>query len=172
MLTTPLPLTSISFHSKEIASPSLVITLLQAISARLKLMSDVAAWKFLYNEPVFSPARELEVLAELVERGGELGLDPEFVTIFFQAQFASAKLYQERYLITNTPCKNNRPPDLCSKTRPKISALSEAMVALLAAIQKNPPESTSLSQLQNIQHIFSSFDPDIIAIALSPWAKH
>jgi chorismate mutase-like protein len=61
---------------------------------RLHVSDDVAASKFGTGSPIDDPAREQQVLEQVRNQAGDLGLDPVSATAFFQDQITASKVVQ------------------------------------------------------------------------------
>jgi chorismate mutase-like protein len=75
--------------------PADIDQLLRLMERRLRLMHDVARWKWNAGRPVADPDRERELLQSVVECGRGKGLDPHLVRRFFAAQMEAARLVQQ-----------------------------------------------------------------------------
>lgn len=62
---------------------------------RLRVSDDVAASKFGTGSPIDDPAREQQVLEQVRNQAGGLGLDPVSATAFFQDQITASKVVQK-----------------------------------------------------------------------------
>lgn len=62
---------------------------------RLRVSDDVAASKFGTGSPIDDPAREQQVLEQVRNQAGDLGLDPVSATAFFQDQITASKVVQK-----------------------------------------------------------------------------
>jgi chorismate mutase-like protein len=69
--------------------------LLRLMQRRLRLMHDVARWKWNAGQPITDSQRERELLQSVVERGRDKGLAPDLVRGFFAAQMEAARLVQQ-----------------------------------------------------------------------------
>jgi serine protease Do len=107
------------------------------IQERLKLMKDVAGAKWQAKKTDADPAREKELLDQLVAHGEKMGLPADLVRRFFTAQFDAAKQVQQsyfdRYRKENLELKNVR--DLQKDLRPKLDQLSQELLAAFAKLQ-------------------------------------
>ncbi|WP_349498015.1 chorismate mutase [Actinoallomurus iriomotensis] len=65
------------------------------IIQRLRVSDDVAASKFGTGSPIDDPAREQQVLEQVRNQAGDLGLDPVSATAFFQDQITASKVVQK-----------------------------------------------------------------------------
>lgn len=61
---------------------------------RLRVSDDVAAAKFGTDSPIDDPAREHQVLDQVRQQAGALGLDPESAAAFFRDQITASKVVQ------------------------------------------------------------------------------
>ncbi|MGI9247265.1 MAG: transporter substrate-binding domain-containing protein [Steroidobacteraceae bacterium] len=78
------------------AEPAAAAALAQAIDARLAVMGDVAAAKWLAGAPIVDPVREAAVLDAVAHEADLFGLDPASVRAFFGQQVAIARELQQR----------------------------------------------------------------------------
>ncbi|MBE5254691.1 gamma subclass chorismate mutase AroQ [Mixta sp. Marseille-Q2057] len=67
------------------------------INERLTLMRDVAAWKTVHHSSVENLQQEERVLNSTLDEAASLGLEPNSVRAFVQAQMDVAKAIQYRY---------------------------------------------------------------------------
>lgn len=111
-------------------------TPVELIDARLELMRDVAAAKWIAGLPVSDPAREAALLAELGDSALRHGLEPDGVVRLFEAQMAAARAIQS-YWFAAWDSGRQTPPatavSLGTDLRPRITALGEQTLAALAA---------------------------------------
>ena len=109
-------------------------TLVELMDQRVALMQSVAAWKWANNLPIEDKAREAVVLANARQKAAAYGLNPDSTEAFFKAQIKIAKQAQQqsfnRWEKDGFPFAE--PPDLNEHTRPKISALTEQIIAQLS----------------------------------------
>ncbi len=128
----------------EAATPSPSVTiegldqLAELIQQRLALMPDVARFKWNHKKPVTDPEREQQLLNSLVTKATEHGVSEALARRFFAAQMAAARNVQER--LTNEWQQANAGsfeniPDLDKDLRPKITELSESMLAPLRLLE-------------------------------------
>src|SRR5262249_6041868 len=75
--------------------PNLSESFQRQLSGRLDLMKEVARVKWRDGKPSADPDRERQMMAELVRRGEEKGLDSDTVREFFNAQIEAAKQVQQ-----------------------------------------------------------------------------
>lgn len=119
------------------AVPQTVGRLVGLLRQRLALMPDVARWKRASDRPVSDPERERQLLAVMVERGTEEGLDPSRVADFVSAQFAASRQWQQELFDQweqSEPDADTPVPDLQQELRPEITRLSGEMLETLAEI--------------------------------------
>lgn len=109
-------------------------TLVELMDQRVALMHPVAAWKWANNIPIEDKAREAIVLANARQKAGAFGLDPDSTEAFFKVQIKIAKQAQQQAFDqwAKDGYPFDTPPDLNTHTRPKISALTEQIIAQLA----------------------------------------
>jgi chorismate mutase len=112
--------------------------LLGLMQQRLGLMHDVARWKWNAKQPVADPERERQLLDRLAEQGKKHGLDPAFTRAFFRAQIEAAKLLQQADF-DDWQARGQGPfvsvPDLGKELRPRIDALGDELLGVLARVQ-------------------------------------
>lgn len=109
--------------------------LFQLIDARLQLMQQVAAYKWLNKQPIEDKAREKVVLDSAGMTALQLGLRLEASRVFFQAQIDAAKEIEQywfkRYAEGHPP---GSPPDLDKDIRPKLLNLGQGITEQLSAL--------------------------------------
>jgi len=109
-------------------------TLIELMGQRIVLMHPVAAWKWANNIPIEDKDREAIVLTNARQKAEAYGLDPDSTEAFFKVQIKIAKQAQQQafdqWERDGYPFET--PPDLNTHTRPKISALTEQIIAQLA----------------------------------------
>ncbi|WP_431879659.1 chorismate mutase [Amycolatopsis sacchari] len=69
-------------------------TLTDLVVERLRVSDDVAAAKFGTGSPIDDPTREQQVLDQVRQQAGALGLDPEQAAAFFEDQITASKQVQ------------------------------------------------------------------------------
>lgn len=102
-----------------------------AMAARLALMADVAAYKWLHDLPIADPAREAELTEKTVGRAMAEGLDAAYARKLVEGQMMAAKTVQSRLFAAwkaGTVPVPVAAPDLATSLRPKISALTAQLV--------------------------------------------
>ena len=101
--------------------------------ARLALMRDVAAYKFVHNRPIVDLAREARVIEAAESAGLMHGLVVDDVRALFSAQIEAAKVVQrywfDRWSAGDGP---NDAPDLVADLRPQLIELGEATLSAVA----------------------------------------
>lgn len=136
---------------------------------RLVIARDVAWTKARSGAPVLDPQRETALLAALVTRGKEAGLDRARVERFFVAQIAASREVQTELLAAWAAGGAKRPQteplDLRTQIRPRMDAVSAALIAALA---EHPAEVTS-AQRARIASVLRAhgFSDAVIVRALS-----
>jgi chorismate mutase len=109
--------------------------LVELIGRRLELMQPVARWKWQNDQPLEDPDREAALIESLTAKARERGLNTAVVRAFFEAQFDAAKQVQRFWW---ERCKSGElasdgpVPDLRTDLRPRLSALSEELLDVLA----------------------------------------
>ncbi len=113
--------------------------LLALMRQRLRLMEDVAYFKWVNNKPVADPEREKQLLESLLEKSKAHALDGDLVKSFFTAQMAAARTLQEelfkRWGSPDRARPANSAVDLQSVLRPKIDQVSAELLIALAKVQ-------------------------------------
>lgn len=106
------------------------------VNERLGYMKDVVAYKRLHDKPVADRSREALVLESARKQAQQLGINPDSILPFLNAQINAAKAIQYRYLADwlATPLPENyTPADLDKVIRPGLIALDKK---ILEAIQQ------------------------------------
>lgn len=102
---------------------------------RLGLMEQVAGYKWNAGRAINDPVREANVLKAALVRSRAAGLDPTIARRFVLAQMEAAKMVQrfsfQRWRETSVD-RVPGIPDLDTVLRPRIGALSTALIAALA----------------------------------------
>lgn len=104
------------------------------IVERLDLMKGVAAYKYGEGRPVEDLAREAKVIEAGKAQAGRLGIEPESVTPFLQAQMDAAKRVQHLWISAwqnNAAPVPEKAPDLATELRPAISNATYLVLRLL-----------------------------------------
>lgn len=114
-------------------------SLLTALAAaRLALGDKVAAAKYGSTTPIDDEAREERLLADVVARSREIGLDPLLSCRFFRAQIEANKVLQRRLhaLWSDHPeLRPRRRPHLDSEVRPQLDMITQQMLLRLKALE-------------------------------------
>ncbi|MGB7478734.1 MAG: gamma subclass chorismate mutase AroQ, partial [Burkholderiaceae bacterium] len=112
--------------------------LLQLIAARLVVAPQVAQSKWNSGAPIDDPVRERLILDDVARQARAAGLEPDVVTVFFQAQFDAGKHWQLR-LHRQWRAAQQPPfaatPDLGRDVRPVLDRLTPQLIATLRAAQ-------------------------------------
>ncbi|KWF29395.1 chorismate mutase [Burkholderia pseudomultivorans] len=105
-------------------------------SQRLALAEPVARWKWANHRPIEDRPREAALLANVVKRAPQSGVDPAFARTFFEDQIAASKDVQNALFATwrATRPPEGTPPDLATGTRPALDRLTQKMLAGLAQV--------------------------------------
>jgi cyclohexadienyl dehydratase len=106
------------------------------IAARLDLMEQVAAFKWLHKQPIEAPGQETQVLAQAARDALQAGIRPASGTAFFRAQIEAAKAVQHYWFArwrANEVAVPAAAPDLDRELRPELARLGSAIVRALAA---------------------------------------
>lgn len=112
---------------------SLARAVFEVLDARLALMPDVAAAKWIAGQPVGDPAREDVVVHAAGADAAALGLDPAPVEALFRQQIALARAVQERAFArwrTGEQAPSSA-PSLRDDLRPRIDRLTRSLLRAL-----------------------------------------
>jgi chorismate mutase len=121
-------------------SVSSMDVLLGLIGERLAIMPDVARHKYNSGAAVEDLSREAQVIETVTAQAVEAGIDKDLATQFFQAQIDASKMIQSARIAAWKAENHERfsdVPDLSTVIRPKLDALTPA---LLAALKDALPE--------------------------------
>lgn len=147
--------------------------LIAGMVERLAIAREVAWSKARSGAAVSDPGREAELLAALVRQGEAAGLDADRVTRFFVAQIAASRLVQEELLAAwaadRAPRPQTRPLDLRQEIRPRMDAVSAALIDALA---RTPPDAwKSVAFRREIARGLreANLSEEVIAKALQAW---
>lgn len=117
-----------------LAAGTALDTLLSLIGERLALMPDVARHKYNTGAAVEDLPREAQVIEAVTVQAVEAGLDKDVAAKFFLAQIDASKMIQSER-IAAWKAEGHAPftdvPDLKTVIRPKLDALTPAMLAAL-----------------------------------------
>ncbi len=107
------------------------LAIFNLIDKRLGYMKDVAAYKARNHSPVEDLQREWAVIKSSREQAERLGLDPDSIEHFFEAQISAAKAIQYRYradwLSSPLPA-DYKPADLITVIRPALMELGNDLL--------------------------------------------
>lgn len=103
--------------------------LFSTINQRLSYMEDVALYKAIHHLPIEDVEREKVVLEKSKSKAASVGLDPQRIEGFFQAQIAVAKAIQYRHRadFLSTP-RTRLPRDLKKEVRPALIKLGGQLI--------------------------------------------
>jgi cyclohexadienyl dehydratase len=136
------------------SDPAIEVTrVIQLMAERLRLMPDVAAWKFVHQLPVQDTERERQLLQATAGRAQQLGIEAEAVQRVFGLQFELARRLQQD-AIDGWRSSGGRPAQLRSLDAELRPALNHLGTRLLQAMY------LALAELQH-----SNFDPHDEALA-------
>lgn len=121
------------------AEPSQDLTSLRSLMAeRLAVMEYVAAFKWNERLPIDDETREAKVLEQTLARNNIDAAQSEDVTRAVRAQIEAAKRVQHalfRQWDAEEKARDDAVPDLQISLRPKISRMSNALIAMFLASQ-------------------------------------
>ncbi len=124
---------------------------LALIDERLKLIPDVAKYKWNTHGKIEDLRREREIISALGQKAGLLGLPIAWTEQFFRAQIESSKNIQ-RELFERWQSKKmrffNDAPDLVKVTRPKLDALTTQLLDALVLAWPMLQNPAYLSEIQ------------------------
>ena len=107
--------------------------LYRLINERLSLMEQVAAYKWINEQPIAVPERETLVISNAVRDGLQYGITTDSSSAFFLAQIAAAKIIQQCWF---DRWEAEKPPvtaeDLAGVIRPKLIRLGREIASRLA----------------------------------------
>jgi cyclohexadienyl dehydratase len=107
--------------------------LYRLINERLSLMEQVAAYKWINEQPIAVPERETLVISNAVRDGLQYGITTDSSSAFFSAQIVAAKIIQQCWF---DRWEEDKPPetaeDLAGVVRPKLISLGREIVSRLA----------------------------------------
>ncbi|MDL4915778.1 MAG: chorismate mutase [Enterobacterales bacterium endosymbiont of Blomia tropicalis] len=141
------------------------------INERLTLMRDVAAWKAVHHSSVENLQQEERVLNSTLDEAASLGLEPNSVRAFVQAQMDVAKAIQYRYraewLSQPENMTQQQPLDAIRK---QIAALSSNILRQLADDLRRDPTvgGKACTSIKNISlKYLTEADKELICKALA-----
>jgi cyclohexadienyl dehydratase len=107
--------------------------LYRLINERMSLMEQVAAYKWINEQPIAVPERETLVISNAVRDGLQYGITTDSSSAFFSAQIVAAKIIQQCWF---DRWEEDKPPetaeDLAGVVRPKLISLGREIVSRLA----------------------------------------
>lgn len=118
-----------------LAPPALVAdeTLYRLINERLSLMEQVAAYKWINEQPIAVPEREVFVLKNAIDDGLQYGITTDSSGAFFLAQIEAAKDIQQCWFARwETGQAPGFAEDLVTVIRPKLITLGGEITSRLA----------------------------------------
>lgn len=109
---------------------------------RRALMRDVAAWKWVHQQPINDPEREHKLLERMRVQGRVLGIEPDALSDFFKLQMKWARREQKRAFAAWKEGKGPVAPerDLNTQLRPELDRIG---TELLRALYVSLPELTA-----------------------------
>lgn len=116
--------------------------LLRIMQKRLKVMNEVAGWKWNHRVEIVDAAREKESLAKIAARAKELGIDPAAAERFFIAQFEASRLLQQDAIAAWVKQDVQAPfhADLAKTLRPQIDQINEELLLTLGQVLRYWPD--------------------------------
>ena len=139
------------------------------IEKRLTYAFDVAWFKYPRRLPIQDPEREAAILQSLTARSGSLPVSSARVTQFFTAQMAASREFQSEIIHAwnqGTAQPRSQPVDLAKEIRPRLDAINQEMLQLLAN-----PEVRLSPQLMNYAYGFlrsREYSPNVAHTASLP----
>lgn len=130
-------------QAKEVEAAT-IQRLFQLMNQRLSYMEDVAAYKWVNNEPIENVEQEKIVIKSAREKATEQGLNADEVEAFFRLQIELAKKVQQqwhRQWKKDGFPKSQRFDDLTTTVRPELKRIGEDLIAQLKQVQpllRNP----------------------------------
>jgi chorismate mutase len=109
--------------------------LVETSARRLALAEQVALAKWDSGTPVEDAAREAQVIASATRAGESRGLDPAWVSNFFEAQIEANKLLQYSLLAEwrrQGKAPDHTPVSLAGAIRPQLDKVQDVLIAELA----------------------------------------
>lgn len=141
---------------------------------RLRLMREVARWKWLNQRPISDPPRERELLWSFTRKAAQAGIEPHRARSFLQAQIAAARAVQqaefEAWQSGSSPAPRTA-ADLEHELRPRIDALTAELAADLAVWDRLDPASqqTAIEQVHEAR-MAADLPAQAVQLALAPLA--
>ena len=103
-------------------------TLYRLINERLSLMEQVAAYKWINEQPIAVPEREVFVINNAIDDGLQYGITTDSSGAFFLAQIEAAKDIQQCWFARwETGQAPESAEDLVTVIRPKLITLGEGI---------------------------------------------
>jgi chorismate mutase len=97
-------------------------SLADLVIERIRVSDDVAASKFGTDSPIEDPEREQQVLEQVREQAGAVGVDPDAAVAFFQDQITASKVVQKGLFARWTAH-----PEEAPTTRPDLGQIREQL---------------------------------------------
>jgi len=97
-------------------------SLADLVIERIRVSDDVAASKFGTDSPIEDPEREQQVLEQVREQAGAVGVDPDAAVVFFQDQITASKVVQKGLFARWTAH-----PEEAPTTRPDLGQIREQL---------------------------------------------
>jgi len=144
------------------------------IQKRLSVMHEVARTKWNLGLAIEDLPREGQLLERLCQQGREMGLDPQWVRIFFQAQFDAAKMIQKNDFKSWSQLQVqtfDEVLDLKEEIRPYLDMISNELLLSLARIHSEtfgPRLSPYILSTPLTTRDSDAIDEDVWQQAISP----
>ncbi|MET8866074.1 chorismate mutase [Nonomuraea sp. NPDC004580] len=103
-------------------SPGKLGRLTDLVIERLLVSDDVAASKFGTDSPIEDPVREQQVLDQVRQQAGAVGVDPDAAVAFFRDQITASKVVQKGLFTRWTTH-----PDEAPTTRPDLAEIRQRL---------------------------------------------
>lgn len=106
------------------------------IEKRLTYAYDVAWFKYQRNLAIQDPQREAALLQKVTAQGQALGLASSTVAAFFNSQMTASREFQEEAIAGwrgGTALPRDSQVDLAKDIRPRVDAINQEMLVLLAS---------------------------------------
>lgn len=141
------------------------------LAARLSVMKDVAAHKWMHDLPIEDAKREAAVLKATVDQAKQRGVDVEFADEVVSAQIDAAKRIQARWFNHwRTAGGPSSAPDLVTEIRPRISELTAELIGLVTVLQAQPLSAAEQVELRRVPRSLAD-DEAAWWVAMAPFVE-